>query len=200
LTSQDIPTQRVSRVSISVPARSEDRRRRLEAILPAFEPKLLEVAYRLCGDRANAKDLVQDAFERALRSEDVPPTEPRVRAWLYTILQNLFLDRCRHERARAQREGPLEPQVEETCAAPEPGPEPAWATITGQQLRLALAEVKEDFRNVYQMRELEGRSYDEIASKLGIARATVGTRLIRARARMRELLASLVSGSTEGVP
>ena len=140
----------------------ERARLRLEKLLPAYEPGLLDVARHLCGDPSDARDLVQDTFERALRSAELPPSEERLRAWLFTILRNLFLDRCRRLRARAEREGPLEPDVEESCPAPEPGPEPGWATITTDQLSSALGGLKEDFRRVYEMHELEGRSYEEI--------------------------------------
>ncbi|WP_224361542.1 RNA polymerase sigma factor [Hyalangium versicolor] len=178
-------------------ARGDGVQLRLEQLLPTYEPGLLEVARNLCGDPTDARDLVQDTFERALRSAELPPSEERLRAWLFTILRNLFLDRCRRLRARAEREGPLEPEVAESCPAPEPGPEPAWATITSAQFSSALGGLKEDFRRVYEMHELEGRSYEEISRQLQIARPTVGTRLVRARQRLRELLAPLMGGEAE---
>lgn len=180
--------------------RTEEARLHLEACFLAYEPRLLAVARNLCGDAADARDLVQDTFERALRSEALPPSEERIRAWLLTILRNLFLDRCRRQRVLAQREAPLEPQVEQSCPAPEPGPEPAWATITREQLRSALEGLKEDFRRVYELHELEGRSYEEIARQLQIARPTVGTRLVRARQRLRELLTPLLGSREEILP
>jgi len=197
LTSQDSLRQRASGLSTSVQTRSEGTRQQLAVLLPGFEPKLLELALRLCGNATDARDLVQDTFERALRSAEVPPTEPRVRAWLYTILQNLFLDRCRSLRVKALHEGPLEPSVEETCAAPEQAPEPVWESITHQQLHAALGGMKEEFRRVYELHELEGHSYEDIARRMGIARATVGTRLVRARQRLRVLLSSVLGGATE---
>ncbi|WNG44456.1 RNA polymerase sigma factor [Archangium minus] len=197
LTVREIQVQPDARVSAPVQTRSTDEQLRLERLLPSFEPGLLEVARNLCGDPSEAKDLVQDTFERALRSTERPPTEERLRAWLFTILRNLFLDRCRRLRARAEREEPLEPEVVESCSAPEPGPEPGWSTITTDQLRTALGGLKEDFRRVYEMHELEGRTYEEIARQLQIARPTVGTRLVRARQKLRELLAPLIRGEAE---
>lgn len=197
MTSRKDKVDRIARVRAPVQTRSDDEAQRLAKRLPAYEPGLLEVARHLCGDASEAKDLVQDTFERALRSSECPPSEERLRAWLFTILRNLFLDRCRRQRARAEREGPLDAEVAESCPSPEPGIEPTWTSITTDQFRTALGGLKEDFRRVYEMHELEGRTYEEIARKLEIARPTVGTRLVRARQRLRELLAPLIGAEPE---
>jgi RNA polymerase sigma-70 factor (ECF subfamily) len=78
--------------------------------------------------------------------------------------------------------------VEERVAAPEAEVLPSWAAISPEQLGEALEKIPEEFRLVYQLHALEGRSYIEISERLGIPKATVGTRLIRARRRLKELL------------
>lgn len=148
------------------------------------EPVLRGVALRLCRDTTEAADLVQDAFERALRAQDRLRPGSNVRAWLITILNNLFLDRCRASRRTAEA-----PEVLERLPAAEREPEPDWAAITGEQLRAAVDQLPEPFRSIYVLRSVEGRSYLEIAQHLGIPSSTVGTRLVRARNRLRELLA-----------
>jgi RNA polymerase sigma-70 factor (ECF subfamily) len=116
-----------------------------------------------------------------------------VRAWLFAILNNLFIDKCR-SRIRERRADVSAEDVQERVAAPEPDAQPAWATISPEQLREALDKIPEEFRLVYQLHALEGRSYIEIAERLGIPKATVGTRLIRARRRLKELLMPTVNG------
>ncbi|HZI14667.1 MAG TPA: sigma-70 family RNA polymerase sigma factor, partial [Myxococcus sp.] len=64
--------------------------------------------------------------------------------------------------------------------------------------REALEKIPEDFRTVYRLHSLEGRSYQEIAEQLGIPKATVGTRLIRARRRLKEILMPTPAGEAEG--
>jgi RNA polymerase sigma-70 factor (ECF subfamily) len=59
--------------------------------------------------------------------------------------------------------------------------------VTDQQVHAALAGLGEEFRRVYELHAL-GRSYDEIAAELQIAKATVGTRLIRARKKLKDAL------------
>src|SRR5690349_16353158 len=56
------------------------------------------MARRLCGEGAEAQDLVQDTLERALKSYDRLAPDSNVRAWLITILHNVFIDRCRRRR------------------------------------------------------------------------------------------------------
>lgn len=154
------------------------------AVLLQHASVLNALAMRLCRDAAEASDLVQDTFERALRAaSNQTPENPR--AWLVTIMHNLFIDRCR----RRRREPPMVPVGEQVEAAPpEPEPEPEWANISMEHLETALASLDEGFRRVYELHCFQGASYDEIAQALNIAKNTVGTRLIRARQKLRELL------------
>lgn len=159
------------------------------AALSQHEAVLKTIAMRLCRDANEAKDLVQDTFERALRATSSQvPENPR--AWLVTIMHNLFVDRCRRKR----REPAMVSFGEQTDVTPfEPEPEPEWTSISMEQLKTALASLDEGFRRVYELHCFEGASYDEIAQKLNIAKNTVGTRLVRARLKLRELLRALVA-------
>jgi RNA polymerase sigma-70 factor (ECF subfamily) len=147
------------------------------------EALLTAIARRLCGNDADAADLVHDSYERALRAWDRYSDRGNLRSWLVAILNNLFIDRCRKHR-RAPRTEALE-GVE--VAAPEPSASPAWSNVTDQQVNAALATLGPEFRRVYEL-HVRGRSYDEIAAELKIAKPTVGTRLIRARKKLKEAL------------
>ena len=68
------------------------------------------------------------------------------------------------------------------------GPEPAWSRITIDDIRDALEVIDPVYREVYQLHTFENRTYDQIAHQLGIQRVTVGTRLNRARKKLREVL------------
>ena len=155
------------------------------------ESALHATALRLCGNAADARDLVQDTLERGLRNLERFQVGTDGRAWLLTILHRLFIDRCR-SRTREPRANVSSEELAERVAAPEGETLPAWASISIEQLREVLGQVPEPFREVYRMHCLEGCSYDEIATRLGIAKNTVGTRLVRARRMLRELLAGPV--------
>jgi len=147
------------------------------------EALLMGIARRLCGNDADAADLVHDTYERALRAWERYSDRGNLRSWMVAILNNLFIDRCRKTRRTPRTEALDDIEV----AAPEPTAPPAWSNVTSEQVDGALATIGPEFRRVYELHAL-GRSYDEIAAELKIAKATVGTRLIRARKKLRDAL------------
>jgi RNA polymerase sigma-70 factor (ECF subfamily) len=149
-----------------------------------YENVLYARAMRLLRSRSDALDLVQDTYERALRGKATFQPGTNLRHWLMTIMYNLFLDRCR----RLGREPRALCLDEHEIASPEPyAPEP-WETITQEQINAALAGLEHPFREVYELRLIDNCSYDEIADRLTIPRSTVGTRLMRARHKLRQTL------------
>jgi RNA polymerase sigma-70 factor (ECF subfamily) len=155
------------------------------------EAMLTAIARRLCGNDADAADLVHDTYERALRAWQRYSDRGNLRSWLVAILNNLFIDRCRKHRRTPRTETLDEIEI----AAPEPAAAPAWAGVTAQQIDDALATLGPEFRRVYEL-HVGGRSYDEIAAELRIAKPTVGTRLIRARKKLREVLLRGLGGDS----
>ena len=166
------------------------------ALVREHESALRATALRLCRDPAEASDLVQDTFERALRSRDRLRPGSNLRAWLLTILRNLFIDKCRRGAREPRSELKLE-LIDSAFALPEAEPEPRWACITESHLREAVDKLSAEFRSVYLMQALEGRSYAEISAALGIPGATIGTRLIRARRKLKALLEVHIEGEED---
>lgn len=149
----------------------------------AHEPLLQATARKLCGNAADADDLVHDTYERALRAWDRYAERGNLKSWLMAIMHNLFIDRCR----KAKRDARNEEIDAHEIAAPEPAPPPAWANVSAEQVIRALTSIGEDFRQVYEL-HVAGRSYDQISAELGIAKNTVGTRLLRARKKLKDAL------------
>jgi RNA polymerase sigma-70 factor (ECF subfamily) len=154
------------------------------------EALLTGIARRLCGNEADAADLVHDTYERALRAWDRYADRGNLRSWMVAILNNLFIDRCRKTRRTPRTEAIEDLEL----AAPEPSAPPAWSNVTEPQINRALATLGAEFRRAYELHAL-GRSYDEIALELNIAKATVGTRLIRARKKLRDALLRELGGA-----
>ena len=140
------------------------------------------LARKLCGNQPDADDLVQDTIERALRAApDYAETGKRL-AWLATILRNRFIDARRTSRAITS---------DDVDQLPAPEPEPVhvagWDHLTHEDVAGAVAQLEEPFRRVYEL-HVEGMSYVQIARELGIPTSTVGTRLVRARHKLKEML------------
>jgi RNA polymerase sigma-70 factor (ECF subfamily) len=159
--------------------------------------RLYALAWRLEGSSSNAWDLVQDTFERALRKPRTFQDARYERAWLVSVMHNLFIDRCRARRREPRSEYRPE-ELEQTLPGPEAmEPGPAWARVEPRTLDWALGQLERKFERTVRMHALEGRSYEEIAAELSIPKATVGTRLLRARRRLRTLLEPLQEQATE---
>lgn len=97
-------------------------------------------------------------------------------------MQNLFIDKIRRTKARR------EDLTADPIAAPVPEDHAWWESITVEQVKRQLTRLSAEQRQTFELFALEGKSYDQIAATLGIAKATVGTRILRARQKIRELL------------
>jgi RNA polymerase sigma-70 factor (ECF subfamily) len=158
----------------------------LEAVFAEVQPALLRMAEHMCGIRADAEELVQETFLRATL-HGIPPEIRNVAAWLTTMLKHVIVDHCRKMQRRPSHEPITDDHHGLTQLEPD-GPEPEWSSITVEDIRDALAAIELVYREVYRLRVFEDLSYEQIAQQLGIPRVTVGTRLNRARKKLREVL------------
>lgn len=159
--------------------------KRLEDVLADAEPTLRRLARRMCENSGDVHDLLQDTFERACR-HGIPQGIHCTRAWLTTIMHRLFLDRC-----RAAARHPRPEVLDETlgiASFEQDALEPPWGRITIEDIRAALDQIEQVYRDVYVLHTFDDLSYEDIARELSIERITVGTRLSRARKRLREVL------------
>jgi RNA polymerase sigma-70 factor (ECF subfamily) len=161
--------------------------------LEFLEP-LYATALRLTRNRADAEDLVQDTFVKALRFSDRFTAGTNLKAWLYTILLNTWRNR-RRDSARA----PVEvdsPRVDEAANAGDgpsalDTPEQMLLRATVREdLQAALDALPEVFREAVWLRDVEEFTYAEIAEMLSIPIGTVMSRISRGRRLLFERLNS----------
>ncbi len=172
------------------PAAADDRRA-FEALIAEHLPGLQARARQLCRARTDPDDLVQDTLMRAFRSREQLRDRSSVRSWLMSITMNTFLDTLRRQRARPQ---PVSLDIEPAAASTDDEPtEPLpWQRISAAALRSAIDQLPDDIRDTYRRFALDGQDYVAIAAAQGIPKATVGTRLMRARRKLRALLAVVI--------
>jgi RNA polymerase sigma-70 factor (ECF subfamily) len=131
---------------------------------------------------AAAEDLVQDTIERALRNRWRFKAGTNLKGWLLCIMHNLFTDRWR------ERHRQVPDEAEPAATAPDPEGPHAWELACTDDVLAVLGELSEPLRAVVELRFFEHLSYAELAVRVGVPVATVGTRLVRARARLRVLI------------
>ncbi|MFP5407867.1 MAG: sigma-70 family RNA polymerase sigma factor [Gammaproteobacteria bacterium] len=143
-------------------------------------PRLRRYARALTGDVTRADDLVQDTLERALAKLDLWQPGSDLRAWLFTLMHNLFVNQIRIKR-------PQETVMEEALDEPVSGGQ--MEALAARDIHAALARLPEEQREVLLLVGLEQFGYAEAAQVLGVPAGTVMSRLSRARERMRAMLA-----------
>jgi RNA polymerase sigma-70 factor (ECF subfamily) len=144
-------------------------------------------ALSLARNHADAEDLVQETFLRAQRSFDSFTPGTSVKAWLFTILRRLHIDR--HRRARVRPAYLPEEELEGAAArsAREP-PEPPDDGVSAEDVVRAIETVPEAFRLAVRLRDVDGLSYAEIGRVLGVPPGTVMSRIHRGREWLRAFL------------
>src|SRR6185295_8885673 len=144
-------------------------------------PDLRRYARSLTGDAWAADDLVQDTLERACERWQLWSAGSDLRAWLFTLMHNLFVDGAR----RAMRQGGQRVDLDEVAgelAAPAETPEHAL------DLQRCLLRLPPEQREVLLLVTLQDLRYEDVARITGVPMGTVMSRLSRARSRLRELM------------
>jgi len=135
----------------------------------------------MCKEPALAEDLTQETFIRAHRNLHRFGSPWNLRAWLYQMTRNLFIDHTRRERNVES----LDP--ERTFSAKEPAPEQeTMSRELADRVRNAIKHLPSQHREALVLRELDGFSYSDIASIMGISLDYVKVLLYRARAKFEE--------------
>jgi RNA polymerase sigma-70 factor (ECF subfamily) len=142
-------------------------------------PRLRRYARALVGDRATADDLVQDTLERAWAKLHLYRRGTDLRAWLFTVMHNVHVNRVRAARATDQ----LDDEMPELAQRAHQGD-----SLLVRDLDRALARLPVEQRAVLLLVTLEELSYEEVARALGIPIGTVMSRLSRAREKLRVMM------------
>ena len=170
--------------------------RAFQELVVRYRGRLLSFVGRMIGDRERAEDLVQEAFLRVYRHlHRFDPTK-KFSTWIYTIASNLAKNELRNrgrsplvycESVRAPGEDePRHLQFEDTSTRPD---DMFASRYLREMVDVTVATLSPHHREVFVMRELEGRSYEEIATLTRCHLGTVKSRLNRARHAFAEHIA-----------
>jgi RNA polymerase sigma-70 factor, ECF subfamily len=173
----------------------------VDAIGIEYLDGLYSYALMLSRNRADAEDLVQETYVRAMQAMSRLRPDSNIKSWFFTILRNVWLNELRKRRRGPQ---PVDPAMDDGFANEMVEPSKSSyelyvRKLEREQVQAAIQKLPVDSREVIVLREYEELSYQEIASILGCPVGTVMSRLARARSKLRELLSDNLtkSGSSQ---
>jgi len=167
-----------------------------QTALPLLD-NLYGAAVRLTRDPAEAEDLVQDSMVRAFRFWDSFKPGTNIKAWMFTILRNTFINGYHRRGRKRSFESRVKSQMRSVgptvavahSTSQPPGPEEAVsANITSERIKQALDSLPPDYRLAVTLADLEGLSYKEIAEVMDCPVGTVMSRIYRGRKALHKLL------------
>jgi RNA polymerase sigma-70 factor, ECF subfamily len=161
-----------------------------DTTLSRYMDGLYAYAMALSRNSAQAADLVQDTYVRALKAKESLRPDSNVKSWLFTILRNIWLNELRHQRAGPQiAELDSEENLADVSVSTSDDPHDLYVKKRErEQVRAAIQQLPIEFREIIILREYEELSYSEIANLLQCPIGTVMSRLARARSKLGALL------------
>ncbi|MDX1623205.1 MAG: sigma-70 family RNA polymerase sigma factor [Gemmatimonadota bacterium] len=175
--------------------RSHGEERRFYELVDRYEGRMVNFIQRTIGDRDRAYDLAQETFVRVYRHIDRFDTSKKFSTWIYTIASNLAKNELRNRSRNPlvlfqtltsnwdDDHRPL--QFEDSSMRPDDMYENRYLQ---ELVERAAEELPPHHREVFILREMEGKSYDEIAEITGTRLGTVKSRLNRARNKFAEII------------
>jgi RNA polymerase sigma-70 factor (ECF subfamily) len=142
-------------------------------------PRLRRYARALTGERVSADDLVQDTLERAWTKLHLYRRGTDLRAWLFTVMHNVHVNKLRSTRLTEE----LDDEAAELAQRPSQGD-----SLLVRDLDRSIALLPAEQRSVLLLVTLEEMSYEEVARTLGVPIGTVMSRLSRAREKLRAMM------------
>ncbi|MEY4576411.1 MAG: hypothetical protein RL701_1114 [Pseudomonadota bacterium] len=167
------------------PDRSRDGELRAQDTVtcPELYQRLLLEAVRVTRSRAEAEDVVQDCFVKALESERDGHGPDNPRAWLTIAVRHRSIDAVRSRHRRQSKPCDVAAPLADT-----PSESDAFLSVAPEQLEHALQAIPAALRQLIELRYLQQLSYRELAERLRLSTETVGVRLHRARLLLRGTL------------
>jgi len=159
----------------------------------AFLDGLYRYAMTLSHNHAEAEDLVQETYFRALRASSQVASDSNLKCWLYAILRNAWSNKVRDAHG-APHFGDLDGGQDFNVGQAESSDDPYVkyaSAVERERVRAAVDNLPQQHREVIVLHEFEGLSYQEIGIVLDCPPGTVMSRLSRARERLREALSDL---------
>lgn len=158
-------------------------------LMSLHERRMYAVALRICSNREDAQDCLQDAMLRIYRSLGSFKGQSSFSTWVYRITMNTCLDELRRRKSRNATS--LDNLLDNGWSPSDGENAPEKNALASEQRRTidrAIAALPEDMRSAVVLRDIQGFSYDEIAEMLEANIGTIKSRISRGREKLRLIL------------
>ena len=158
-------------------------------LMANHERRMYAVALRMCANREDAQDCLQEAMLRVYRAIGGFKGESSFSTWLYRITMNTCLDELR--RRKNKQSASLDDLLDEGWAPSDERGSPERHALRAEAARVlhqAIRELPDDMRAAVVLRDIQGCAYEEIARALDINVGTIKSRISRGREKLREKL------------
>ncbi len=178
----------------------EERTARFESDALQYIDQLYGAALRMTRNQADAEDLVQETYMKAFASFGQFKPGTNLRAWLYRIMKNTFINIYRKKQRRPKTTGAevedwqLVKAESHSSRGLRSAEVEALESIPDENIVAALESLTPEFREAVILADVDGFAYKEIAEIMGTPIGTVMSRLNRGRAKLRDELAKYASG------
>ena len=155
---------------------------------------LRRYAWMLCGNHADADDLVQESLVKAIAAAHTYKPGQNLRAWLFSILHNIFVSQKRQYARRARATRFISSRLRESEV-----PANQEKHVEAENTLAMLSNLTPDQQSVLVLIAVEGLSYAEAAESLGVPIGTLMSRLARGREELRRLVSGEKPGQLKAV-
>jgi len=161
------------------------------SLMGMHERRMYAVALRMCGNPEDAQDCLQEAMLRVYRAISGFKAQSSFSTWVYRITMNTCLDELRKRKNRPNTS--LDSLLDSGWSPIDRGESPERRTMRREMRRSLMAcmsELPDDMRAAVLLRDVQGYSYDEIASMLNVNVGTIKSRISRGREKLREKISA----------